>query len=95
VKDAVKLGPKGVRALAALCHHVSGHGTFARDGRRIAQILLAVCDAEEDSAAWDALDRGRPACPHSAARLRDALAALTEKPASPQGEAPPEPKGGA
>jgi hypothetical protein len=86
VKDALELGPKGVRALAALCHHVVTHGTFAKEGKELARILLEALGATEDVREWLELDLGKPAGarPHSIARMRAVLEELRRsRPAPP------------
>lgn len=81
MKARLELRPAGVQALVALCHHVAQHGSFASDGRAIAQVLLAAAEAEAESAAWrreelERLERGGPGPARSMRLLRDAVRRL-------------------
>ena len=52
MKNKLELGPRGVRALVALCAHVYRHGTFAKDGRELAQVFLQVTEATSEVREW-------------------------------------------
>lgn len=91
MKPGVTLSEKGLRAMVALCHHVSTHGSFSREGKAIARIMLEVADAAETSRAWCTLEAGDPHRGLSVKRMREALEALR----NPQAPAPRDPKGGA
>lgn len=89
MKPGLNLSEKGLRALVALCHHVTTHGTFAREGKDIARIVIDAAGATEDSHAWCELEAGDPRRGLSVQRMREALEALK----NPQAPAPREPKG--
>ena len=80
MKQSVTFGPRGVRALVALCAHVDINGNFAIDGKRIARAILGACGAEKEVATRRkiealAYDGGRS----SLKRLRQAWDDLNEK----------------
>lgn len=70
MKRSLQLGERGVRALVALCAHVTTNGNMARDGHLLAYVLLGAAGAAEDRERWrkDGTLYGR----HSLLRLREA-----------------------
>ncbi len=76
MKDRLELGPKGIRALVALCSHAMGNGNFAEDGRTLARVLIVTAGAEEDVRAWRAAELGTSLGRDSLRRLRESVEEL-------------------
>lgn len=76
MKDALTLGPKGTRALAALCHHVISNGNMALDAKAIAHVLIATLEAERERETWCEEDRALAGSGGSVKRMRAALREL-------------------
>jgi len=74
-EKSLSLGPVGVRALVALCSHVLTHGTFAKDGKRIARAFIGAAGRTEEVLVLLRSPEARSSAA-SAKRLREAVAEL-------------------